>query len=51
MHLNIKILLPKIDEQKYIARLGNATATEISRSCLDKSFTNDLIEILTIRKF
>ena len=51
MHLNIKILLPKIDELKYIARLGNAAATEISKSRLDKSFTKVLIEILTIMKF
>ena len=51
MHLNIKILLSKIDELKYIAKLSNTAATEISKSSLGKSFTNILVEILTIMKF
>ena len=45
MHLNINILLPKIDELRHIARLSNAAVIGICDSKLDKSITNS--EILT----
>ena len=40
MHWNINILLPKIDEIRYIASLSNAAAIGISESELDKCITD-----------
>ena len=39
MHLNIKSLLLKIDELRYITRPSNAAVIGISESKLDKSIT------------
>ena len=41
--INIKKLLPKIDELIHIARLCNALVIEISESQLDISITNSEI--------
>ena len=40
MHLNINILLPKIDELRHMARFSNAAVIGISVSKFDRSVTN-----------
>ena len=40
MHLNINILLPKINELRHTARLNSAAVIGISESKLDESITN-----------
>ena len=45
IHWNIKSLLPKIDELRYITRPSNAAAIGIYESKLDKSITNSEIII------
>ena len=45
MHLNIKSLLLKIDELRYITRPSNAAVIGISESKLDRSITNSEIII------
>ena len=45
MHLNIKNLLPKIDELRYITRPSNTAVIGLSESKLDKSIANSNILI------
>ena len=45
LHLNINILLPKINEHRHIARLTNAAVIIISKSKLDDSVPTSEIQI------
>ena len=45
IHLNLNILLSKIDEIRYIAKLTNATVIGLSETKLDNSVLSDELEI------
>ena len=45
MHINIKSLLPKIDELRYIIKLSEVAVTGISESKLDDSVLSSAIKI------
>ena len=49
MHLNIKSLLPKIDELRYITKPGNAAVIGISELQLYKSIANSNLLIHNLR--
>ena len=45
IHLNINIILPKIDERRHIAKLTNATAIGLSGTKLDNAVLSSELEI------
>ena len=51
IHLNINILLPKIEELLIIAKSTNATIIGISESKLDESYWNLRLKLMTIKFF